>query len=106
MAIRQSLLLSYLGPGVGTDPRPEERAPTLWAPQGCGTARSWWPAQPAKRRSIGRSTTMASRKVLTQRGWRDWPASVGFTTCLCFALHLEEQKQGGFHRQYSNYQIE
>jgi hypothetical protein len=25
---------------------------------------------------------------------------------LCFALDLEEQKQGGFHYQYSNYQVE
>jgi len=28
------------------------------------------------------------------------------TTCLCFALDLEEQKQSGFHYQYSNYQVE
>jgi hypothetical protein len=25
---------------------------------------------------------------------------------LCFALELEEQKRGGFHYQYSNYQVE
>jgi hypothetical protein len=29
-----------------------------------------------------------------------------YTTCLCFALDLEEQKQSGFRYQYSNYQIE
>jgi len=29
-----------------------------------------------------------------------------YTTCLCCALDLEEQKQSGFHYQYSNYQIE
>ena len=29
-----------------------------------------------------------------------------YTTCLCFALDLEEQKQSGFHCQYSNYQVE
>jgi len=29
-----------------------------------------------------------------------------YTTCLCFALDLDEQKQSGFHYQYSNYQIE
>jgi hypothetical protein len=29
-----------------------------------------------------------------------------YTTCLCFALDLEEQKQSRFHYQYSNYQIE
>ncbi len=29
-----------------------------------------------------------------------------YTTCLCFALDLEEQKQSGFHYQYSNYQVE
>ena len=29
-----------------------------------------------------------------------------YTTCLCFALDLEEQKRSGFHYQYSNYQIE
>lgn len=28
------------------------------------------------------------------------------TTCLCFALDLEEQKRSGFHYQYSNYQVE
>jgi hypothetical protein len=29
-----------------------------------------------------------------------------YSTCLCFALDLEEQKQSRFHYQYSNYQIE
>jgi len=29
-----------------------------------------------------------------------------YTTCLCFALDLEEQRQSGFRYQYSNYQIE
>ena len=29
-----------------------------------------------------------------------------YTTCLCFALDLEEQKRSGFHYQYSNYQVE
>lgn len=29
-----------------------------------------------------------------------------YTTCLCFALDLEEQEQSGFHYQYSNYQVE
>jgi hypothetical protein len=29
-----------------------------------------------------------------------------YSTCLCFALDLEEQKQSGFHYQYSNYQVE
>jgi hypothetical protein len=29
-----------------------------------------------------------------------------YTTCLCFALELEDQKQSGFRYQYSNYQIE
>src|SRR6185503_9567891 len=29
-----------------------------------------------------------------------------YTTCLCFALDLEERKQSGFHYQYSNYQVE
>ncbi len=29
-----------------------------------------------------------------------------YTTCLCFALDLEEQQRSGFHYQYSNYQIE
>lgn len=28
------------------------------------------------------------------------------TTCLCFALDLEEQSRSGFHYQYSNYQVE
>ena len=29
-----------------------------------------------------------------------------YTTCLCFALDLEEQRRSGFRYQYSNYQIE
>lgn len=29
-----------------------------------------------------------------------------YTTCLCFALDLEEQKRSRFHYQYSNYQLE
>jgi DNA-binding transcriptional ArsR family regulator len=29
-----------------------------------------------------------------------------YTTCLCLALDLEDQKQSGFHYQYSNYQVE
>jgi hypothetical protein len=29
-----------------------------------------------------------------------------YTTCLCFALNLEEQRQSRFHYQYSNYQVE
>jgi hypothetical protein len=29
-----------------------------------------------------------------------------YTTCLCFALDLEQQQRSGFHYQYSNYQVE
>lgn len=29
-----------------------------------------------------------------------------YTTCLCFALELDEQKRSGFYYQYSNYQVE
>jgi hypothetical protein len=29
-----------------------------------------------------------------------------YTTCLCFALDLEEQKRGAFHYQYSACQME
>ncbi len=29
-----------------------------------------------------------------------------YTTCLCFALDVEELKRSGFHYQYSNYQVE
>ena len=29
-----------------------------------------------------------------------------YTTCLCFALELEEQKRSGLRYQYSNYQVE
>jgi hypothetical protein len=29
-----------------------------------------------------------------------------YTTCLCFALDLEEQKRSGVHYQYSIYQVE
>jgi len=29
-----------------------------------------------------------------------------YSTCLCFALELDEQKRSGFYYQYSNYQVE
>jgi hypothetical protein len=29
-----------------------------------------------------------------------------YSSCLCFALELEEQKRSGFHYQYSNYQVD
>jgi hypothetical protein len=29
-----------------------------------------------------------------------------YSSCLCFAFELEEQKRSGFHYQYSNYQVE
>jgi hypothetical protein len=29
-----------------------------------------------------------------------------YTTCLCFALDLDQQKRSRFHYQYSNYQVE
>jgi len=44
------------------------------------------------KRTIGRLSQACER-------WID-------TTCLCFALDLEEQKQSGFYYQYSNYQVE
>ena len=43
-------------------------------------------------RTIGRLSQLCERWI--------------YTTCLCFALDLEEQKRSGFHYQYSNYQIE
>jgi len=43
-------------------------------------------------RSIGRLSQACERWI--------------YTTCLCFALELEEQKKSGFHYQYSNYQVE
>lgn len=46
----------------------------------------------SEQRAIGRLSQVCERWI--------------YTTCLCFVLDLEEQKQSGFHYQYSNYQIE
>jgi hypothetical protein len=46
----------------------------------------------SEQRAIGRLSDVCERWI--------------YTTCLCFALDLDEQKQSGFHYQYSNYQIE
>ena len=43
-------------------------------------------------RTIGRLSQLCERWI--------------YTTCLCFALDLEEQQRSGFHYQYSNYQVE
>ena len=46
----------------------------------------------SRQRTIGRLSQACERWI--------------YTTCLCFALDLEEQKQSGFDYQYSNYQVE
>ena len=46
----------------------------------------------SEQRAIGRLSRVCERWI--------------YTTCLCFALDLEEQKRSGFRYQYSNYQIE
>ena len=46
----------------------------------------------SEQRTIGRLSEVCERWI--------------YTTCLCFALDLDEQKQSGFHYQYSNYQVE
>jgi hypothetical protein len=46
----------------------------------------------SRKRTIGRLSQACERWI--------------YTTCLCFALDLDEQKQSGFHYQYSNYQVE
>ena len=46
----------------------------------------------SRQRTIGRLSQACERWI--------------YTTCLCFALDLEEQRQSGFHYQYSNYQVE
>ena len=46
----------------------------------------------SEQRAIGRLSQVCERWI--------------YTTCLCFALDLEEQKRSGFRYQYSNYQIE
>jgi len=46
----------------------------------------------SRKRTIGRLSQACERWI--------------YTTCLCFALNLDEQKQSGFHYQYSNYQVE
>src|SRR3989449_3777752 len=46
----------------------------------------------SEQRAIGRLSEVCERWI--------------YTTCLCFALDLDEQKQSGFHYQYSNYQVE
>ncbi len=46
----------------------------------------------SEQRTIGRLRRLCERWI--------------YTTCLCFALDLDEQRQSGFRYQYSNYQIE
>jgi hypothetical protein len=46
----------------------------------------------SEQRAIGRLSQVCERWI--------------YTTCLCFALDLEEQERSRFHYQYSNYQIE
>src|SRR6266851_1366772 len=46
----------------------------------------------SEQRTVGRLSQVCERWI--------------YTTCLCFALDLDEQKQSGFHYQYSNYQVE
>ena len=46
----------------------------------------------SEQRAVGRLSRVCERWI--------------YTTCLCFALDLEEQKRSGFRYQYSNYQIE
>src|ERR1700686_1230027 len=46
----------------------------------------------SEQRAIGRLSQICERWI--------------YTTCLCFALDIKEQKRSGFHYQYSNYQIE
>lgn len=46
----------------------------------------------SEQRTIGRLSRVCERWI--------------YTTCLCFALDLEEQKRSRFHYQYSNYQVE
>jgi hypothetical protein len=46
----------------------------------------------SEERTIGRLSQVCERWI--------------YTTCLCFALSLDEQQQSGFHYQYSVYQVE
>ncbi len=46
----------------------------------------------SEQRAIGRLSQVCERWI--------------YTTCLCFALDLDEQQRSGFRYQYSNYQIE
>jgi hypothetical protein len=46
----------------------------------------------SEKRTIGRLSQACERWI--------------YTTCLCFALDLDEQKRSGFYYQYSNYQVE
>src|SRR6516164_1140242 len=46
----------------------------------------------SKQQTIGRLQSVCERWI--------------YSSCLCFALDLEEQKRSGFHYQYSNYQVE
>ena len=55
-------------------------------------ARSEPSSYPIQPRTIGRLRQLCERWI--------------YTTCLCFALDRDEQRQSGFRYQYSNYQIE
>ena len=46
----------------------------------------------SEQRTVGRLSQVCGRWI--------------YTTCLCFALDLEEQERSRFHYQYSNYQVE
>jgi hypothetical protein len=83
---------------------------------------STWPAKRAKPGSLLQKEGNCFTHISDAAGWAkiadtlSEPRTVGrlsqacerwiYTTCLCFALDLEEQKQSGFHYQYSNYQVE
>src|SRR6266550_8946173 len=83
-------------------------------------AMNTWPVRPASPGSALQKRAIVLLISLTPQAWRrsdtlSEQRTVGrlsqacerwiYTTCLCFALDLEEQKQSGFHYQYSNYQV-
>ena len=83
---------------------------------------STWPARHGKRESTLQKRAIVLLISLTPQAWRrsqtpcPGKRTIGrlsrvcerwiYTTCLCFALDLEEQKRSRFHYQYSNYQVE
>ena len=85
-------------------------------------AMSTWPARQLKpgsalpRKATAFPQVSEARRLSQDRRYLVWTAGYRatpsvcerwiYSSCLCFALDLEEQKRSGFHYQYSTYQVD